>query len=85
MPASVEAYSVSRACATSYQSTINIAEAIMAGSIECGIAGGRNARGMSERREGRLASTPGVEHAAVTNAVPLSNISPGEPLTNVGR
>jgi acetyl-CoA acyltransferase len=40
MPASVEAYSVSRACATSYQSTINIAEAIMVGSIECGIAGG---------------------------------------------
>lgn len=40
MPRSIEAYSVSRACATSYQSTVNIAESIMAGVIDCGIAGG---------------------------------------------
>ena len=40
MPRSIEAYSVSRACATSYQSTVNVAEAIMAGAIDCGIAGG---------------------------------------------
>ena len=40
MPKSIEAYSVSRACATSYQSTVNIAEAIMAGAIDTGIAGG---------------------------------------------
>lgn len=35
-----DAYSVSRACATSFQSTINIAEAIMADDIEIGISGG---------------------------------------------
>ncbi len=40
MPRGIEAYSVSRACATSYQSAVNVAEAIMAGSIDCGIAGG---------------------------------------------
>ncbi|MBK7584235.1 MAG: acetyl-CoA C-acyltransferase FadI [Myxococcales bacterium] len=40
LPRDIEAYSVSRACATSYQSTINVAEAIMAGTIDCGVAGG---------------------------------------------
>ena len=40
MPREIEAYSVSRACATSYQSTVNVAEAIMAGTIDCGVAGG---------------------------------------------
>jgi len=40
MPRSIEAYSVARACATSYQSTVNVAEAIHAGVIDCGIAGG---------------------------------------------
>jgi len=40
MPRSIEAYSVARACATSYQSTVNVAESIMAGVIDCGIAGG---------------------------------------------
>jgi acetyl-CoA acyltransferase len=40
LPRSVEAYSVARACATSYQSTVNVAESIMAGVIDCGIAGG---------------------------------------------
>ena len=40
MPKSIEAYSVSRACATSYQSAVNIAESIMTGAIDTGIAGG---------------------------------------------
>ena len=40
MPRSIEAYSVSRACATSYQSTVNVAESIQAGVIDCGVAGG---------------------------------------------
>lgn len=40
MPRDIEAYSVSRACATSYQSAVNVAEAIMAGAIDCGVAGG---------------------------------------------
>jgi acetyl-CoA acyltransferase len=36
----IDAYSVSRACATSYQSTADIANAISVGDIDCGIAGG---------------------------------------------
>ncbi len=40
LPRSVDAYSVSRACTTSYQSMINVTESIMAGVIDCGIAGG---------------------------------------------
>lgn len=40
MPVDIEAYSVSRACATSYQSTVSIAQAIETGAIDCGIAGG---------------------------------------------
>jgi acetyl-CoA acyltransferase len=40
LPRNIEAFSVSRACATSYQSTVSVTEAINAGSIDCGIAGG---------------------------------------------
>ena len=40
LPVSCDAYSVSRACATSYQSTANIVQSILAGHIDCGIAGG---------------------------------------------
>lgn len=40
MSRGIEAYSVSRACATSYQSTVNVTESILAGAIDCGIAGG---------------------------------------------
>src|SRR5471032_1974401 len=40
MPRNIEAYSVARACATSYQSAVNVAESIQAGVIDCGIAGG---------------------------------------------
>ncbi|WP_206484629.1 acetyl-CoA C-acyltransferase FadI [Thalassotalea sp. G2M2-11] len=40
MDVSTDAYSVSRACATSFQSTVNVAESIMAGIIDVGIAGG---------------------------------------------
>jgi acetyl-CoA acyltransferase len=36
----IDAYSVSRACATSYQSTADIAQAIAVGEIDCGISGG---------------------------------------------
>ncbi len=35
-----DAYSVSRACATSFQSTANVTEAIMAGYVDVGVAGG---------------------------------------------
>jgi len=40
MPRDIDAFSVSRACATSYQSTINVAEAIATGTIAVGLAGG---------------------------------------------
>ncbi|PFG45953.1 3-ketoacyl-CoA thiolase [Vibrio sp. ES.051] len=35
-----DAYSVTRACATSFQAAVNVAESIMAGNIDIGIAGG---------------------------------------------
>lgn len=40
LPRSIEAFSVSRACATGYQSTVSVAEAIAVGTIACGISGG---------------------------------------------
>lgn len=40
MSVSTDAYSVSRACATSFQAMANIAESMMAGHISIGIAGG---------------------------------------------
>ncbi|MGI2261506.1 acetyl-CoA C-acyltransferase FadI [Shewanella sp. GXUN23E] len=40
MDVATDAYSVTRACATSFQSTVNIAESIMAGNIDIGMAGG---------------------------------------------
>lgn len=40
MKSTTDAYSVSRACATSFQSTANIADAIALGRINIGIAGG---------------------------------------------
>lgn len=40
LPRDIEAYSVSRACATSYTAASCVAEAILVGQIDCGIAGG---------------------------------------------
>ncbi|MGX9462610.1 acetyl-CoA C-acyltransferase FadI [Shewanella sp. A14] len=40
MKVTTDAYSVTRACATSFQSTVNVAESIMTGNIEVGLAGG---------------------------------------------
>ena len=40
LPPDTDAYAVSRACATGYQATIDVARAIAAGEIACGIAGG---------------------------------------------
>lgn len=40
LPVSTDAYSVSRACATSFQSTVNVLESMLAGNISVGIAGG---------------------------------------------
>lgn len=40
MDVNTDAYSVSRACATSFQTTVNVAQSIMSGDIDVGIAGG---------------------------------------------
>lgn len=40
LPVTTDAYSVSRACATSFQATTNVVEAMCAGNIQIGIAGG---------------------------------------------
>lgn len=40
MCVTTDAYSVSRACATSFQAVANVTESIMAGAIDIGIAGG---------------------------------------------
>ena len=40
LPVTTDAYSVSRACATSFQTTVNVLESMMAGNISVGIAGG---------------------------------------------
>jgi len=42
-----DAYSVSRACATSFQSTANVLESMMLGNIEVGIAGGADSTSVS--------------------------------------
>lgn len=42
-----DAYSVSRACATSFQSTVNIAESMMTGNIQIGVAGGADSTSVS--------------------------------------
>lgn len=40
LPVSIDAYSISRACATSFQAITNIVESLKAGTIKIGIAGG---------------------------------------------
>jgi len=42
-----DAYSVSRACATSFQSAVNVAESMLVGNIEVGIAGGADSTSVS--------------------------------------
>ncbi len=42
MNVSTDAYSVSRACATSFQAVANVAESILSGTVRVGIAGGAN-------------------------------------------
>ena len=42
-----DAYSVSRACATSFQSTVNVAESMMAGTVQVGVAGGADSTSVS--------------------------------------
>ncbi|MDG1816757.1 MAG: acetyl-CoA C-acyltransferase FadI [Glaciecola sp.] len=42
-----DAYSVSRACATSFQSTVNVMESILLGNADIGIAGGADSTSVS--------------------------------------
>lgn len=46
MNVNTDAYSVTRACATSFQSVVNVTESIMAGSIDIGLAGGADSTSM---------------------------------------
>ncbi|MEM0515367.1 acetyl-CoA C-acyltransferase FadI [Pseudoalteromonas sp. YIC-827] len=59
MPVNIDAYSVSRACATSFQAIANVAESIMAGHTQVGIAGGADSSsvlpiGVSKKLAGSL-------------------------------
>lgn len=47
MSVHTDAYSVSRACATSFQSTVNVLESMMAGTVDVGIAGGADSASVS--------------------------------------
>ena len=47
MSVATDAYSVSRACATSFQSTVNVAESMLAGNITVGVAGGADSTSVS--------------------------------------
>lgn len=59
MSVHTDAYSVSRACATSFQAVANIAESLMTGTIRAGIAGGADSTsvlpiGVSKKLAGTL-------------------------------
>lgn len=47
MHVQTDAYSVSRACATSFQSTVNVMESILLGNADVGIAGGADSTSVS--------------------------------------
>ncbi len=47
MNVKTDAYSVSRSCATSFQSTVNIAASMIVGNIDVGIAGGSDSTSVS--------------------------------------
>ncbi len=47
MNVNTDAYSVSRACATSFQATVNVAESMLVGNIDVGVAGGADSTSVS--------------------------------------
>lgn len=58
LPVTTDAYSVSRACATSFQATADIAGAIMLGEIDIGLAGGADSASvLAVQTSRRLANT----------------------------
>lgn len=63
-----DAYSVSRACATSFQAVANVAESLMAGTIRAGIAGGADS-----------SSVPPIGVSKAPRGYWLMSIKPGRP------
>ncbi len=82
MPRSIEAYSVSRACATSYQATVNVAESIMAGVIDCGIAGGADSASdvpmVASKRLGAALAKLGKARALGEKISALASLAPAD-------
>ena len=70
LPTNVDAYSVSRACASSYQSTIDVMMNIQAGNIEVGIAGGADV----------MSQPPFTLNKKMTEAIIRMNYSKGSKL-----
>ena len=67
MPVTTDAYSVSRACATSFETTASVARAIQVGEIEAGIAGGADSSSvlpmtLSRRLAGALLRASKARH-----------------------
>ncbi|WP_298441161.1 acetyl-CoA C-acyltransferase FadI [uncultured Ferrimonas sp.] len=88
MSVSTDAYSVSRACATSFQSTVNVAESIMAGSVEVGIAGGADSSsvlpiGVSKRLAHALVDLSKAkslgQRASIISRLKLRDLAPVPP------
>ena len=70
LPTSVDAYSVSRACASSYQSTVDVMMNIQTGNIDVGIAGGADV----------MSQPPLTLNKKMTEAVIRMNYSKGSKL-----
>ena len=70
LPTNVDAYSVSRACASSYQSTIDVMMNIQAGNIKVGIAGGADV----------MSQPPFTLNKKMTEAIIRMNYSKGSKL-----
>jgi acetyl-CoA acyltransferase len=73
LPPEVDAFSVSRACTTSYQTTISLAQNILAGNITTGVAGGVD----------NSSQVPLMAHPLLANAVVRSSVakSPGNKIS----
>lgn len=71
LPTSVDAYSVSRACASSYQSVVDVMMNIQAGNIDVGIAGGADV----------MSQPPISMNKKMTEAIVRSTYSKGSKLS----
>lgn len=80
MNVNTDAYSVSRACATSFQAVANITESILSGNITCGIAGGADSSsvlpiGVSKKLASALLDLSKAKSIAAKLSI-LKNIRP---------